>query len=186
MHSIFRLLTYRALLLAAAFAIGAHAHSADAPARPINLLFIITDQQRWDTLGCMGNTIIHTPNLDRIAKEGARFTRMYSSCPVCVPARTVILTGHSCETNSVITNNDLDRTDLPTFETFDQILIKYGWHGEYHGKYHSPYKYALDYQNAVRWVNGKTAAWLTRGNQRVPSVLEIHGRACAQAPAPAR
>lgn len=63
-------------------------HAADAPKKPINVLFIITDQQRWDTLGSMGNKIIKTPNLDRLAVGGARFTRMYSSCPVCVPARS--------------------------------------------------------------------------------------------------
>ena len=130
--------------------------AADSPKKPINVLFIITDQQRWDTLGSMGNKIIKTPNLDRLAAGGARFTRMYSSCPVCVPARTVILTGHSCSSNNLLTNQEIDRTDLPTFPTFDQILIKQGgYRGEYYGKYHSPYKYALDYQNGVKWVNGK-------------------------------
>ena len=122
--------------------------------KPVNVLFIITDQQRWDTLGCMGNKIIKTPNLDRLAAEGARFTRMYSSCPVCVPARTVILTGQSCETNRIITNEEINREDLPDLLSFDQILFKHGWHGEYYGKWHSPYRYALDYVNGVRWVNG--------------------------------
>jgi hypothetical protein len=131
------------------------AGAADAPKRPINLLFIITDQQRWDTLGCSGNTIIKTPNLDRLAHEGARFTKMYSSCPVCVPARTVILTGRSCGSNQVTGNEDFDREDLPTFPTFDQILIGAGYHGEYHGKWHCPYKYALDYSQPVRWSVGK-------------------------------
>ncbi|MDR3403735.1 MAG: sulfatase-like hydrolase/transferase [Chthoniobacter sp.] len=130
-------------------------HGAETPKRPVNVLFIITDQQRWDTLGCMGNKIIKTPNLDRLAAGGARFTRMYSSCPVCVPARTVILTGHSCSSNNLLTNQEIDRADLPTFETFDQALIKQGYRGEYYGKWHSPYKYALDYANGVRWTNGK-------------------------------
>ena len=122
--------------------------------KPVNVLFIITDQQRWDTLGCMGNKIIKTPNLDRLAAEGARFNRMYSSCPVCVPARTVILTGRSCETNRIITNEEINREDLPDLQSFDQILFKHGWRGEYYGKWHSPYRYALDYINGVRWVNG--------------------------------
>ena len=113
-------------------------HAANARKRPVSLLFIITDQQRWDTLACGGNQIIKTPNLDRLAREGARFTGMYSSCPVCVPARTVILTGQSCSTNRVITNNDFDDPALPTFPTFDQILIRKGWRGEYHGKWHAP------------------------------------------------
>ncbi len=136
------------LLLSAGFS-----QAVDPPRRP-NVLFIITDQQRWDTLGCMGNTIIKTPNIDRIAREGVRFTQMYSSCPVCVPARTVILTGHSCASNKVVTNEDVDTQGLPTFPTFDQILIGKGYHGEYHGKWHTPYKYALEYSNAVHWTNG--------------------------------
>ncbi len=131
--------------------IGAAAHAAKPP---VNVLFIITDQQRWDTLGCGGNKVIKTPNLDRLAAQGARFTRMYSSCPVCVPARTVMLTGHSCESNHVSQNDDVDKTDLPGFPTFDQVLISQGWKGEYYGKWHSPYGYALQYSNAVRWVNG--------------------------------
>jgi len=110
----------------------------------------------------MGNRIIKTPNLDRLAAGGARFTRMYSSCPVCVPARTVILTGRSCSSNHLLTNQEIDRADLPTFETFDQVLIKQGYRGEYYGKWHSPYKYALDYANGVRWTNGKEAAGLAR------------------------
>ena len=129
--------------------------AADAPKRPINLLFIITDQQRWDTLGCGGNAIIKTPNLDRLAREGARFTKMYSSCPVCVPARTVILTGRSCGSNKITGNEDFDREDLPTYSTFDQILIGAGYRGEYHGKWHCPYKYSLDYSQPVRWSVGK-------------------------------
>src|SRR5258708_22786418 len=90
--------------------------AAETPKRPINVLFIITDQQRWDTLGCMGNKIIKTPHLDQLAAGGARFTRMYSSCPVCVPARTVMLTGRSCETNRIITNEEINRTDLPDLQ----------------------------------------------------------------------
>src|SRR5258708_7787819 len=89
-----------------------------APRQPINLLFIITDQQRWDTLGCAGNPIIKTPNLDQLAREGVRFTNAYSSCPVCVPARTTILTGHCVESNRVMKNEDLDHENLPDFLTF--------------------------------------------------------------------
>ena len=130
-------------------------------------------------MGCAGNKIIKTPNLDRLAHDGARFTRMYSSCPVCVPARTVMLTGQSCEANHVLENKDLDRDDLPTFSSFDQVLFGHGYKGEYHGKYHSPYRYALDYSNAVKWVNGprpkgsraelnESRAFLTYLDEHVP------------------
>ena len=171
-----RLFVFTLLLLASV--------SVFAAAKPINVLFIITDQQRWDTIAIGGNKIIKTPNLDRIAREGARFTKMYSSCPVCVPARTVMLTGRSCESNKVLTNNDLDRDDLPTFATFDQILFQNGWRGEYHGKWHSPYKYALDYSNGVKWGERQAQAErLTRGDIGVASLSGIHRRQRAGASA---
>jgi len=93
--------------------------SAEPAKRPLNLLFIITDQQRWDALGCMGNTVLKTPNLARLAREGARFTNFYTACPVCVPARTSILTGHSNEANGVTGNNDIDKPDAAPFPSFD-------------------------------------------------------------------
>ena len=137
--------------------LGGHGLAAAAPKPPLNLLFIITDQQRWDAMSCAGNKTVKTPNLDALARQGARFTRFYSACPVCVPARTVILTGHGIGSNRVFTNKDVDRTDAPPFPSFDQILLRGGYHGEYHGKYHSPYQLALEYTVPVRWLNGKKA-----------------------------
>jgi len=60
-----------------------------------NILFIMTDQQRFDTIAALGNEQIYTPNLDRLARRGVTFTNAYSTCPVCVPARYTIRTG--CE-----------------------------------------------------------------------------------------
>ncbi len=134
-----------------------HAAETCPATKPVNLLFIMTDQQRWDAMSCAGNPIIKTPNLDKLARQGARFTNFYSACPVCVPARTAILTGHSIESNHVLSNADADRTDAPPFPSFDQILLRNGYCGEYHGKFHSPYRLALDYTQPVRWLNGKKA-----------------------------
>ena len=61
-------------------------------ARP-NILFITTDQQRFDHLGLMGLTAIDTPNLDRLGTEGIRFNRAYCPSPICTPTRVSILTG---------------------------------------------------------------------------------------------
>jgi arylsulfatase A-like enzyme len=58
-----------------------------------NILFVMTDQQRGDCTGAGGNRVIRTPNMDRIATEGVRFTSAYSSTPTCTPARTALLTG---------------------------------------------------------------------------------------------
>ncbi|MGQ9455391.1 MAG: arylsulfatase [Armatimonadota bacterium] len=67
----------------------------EALVRKPNILFIMTDQHRADCLGCSGNTVIRTPNIDRIAREGVRFSHAYSSTPTCTPARAAILTGLS-------------------------------------------------------------------------------------------
>jgi len=59
----------------------------------INILFIMDDQHRGDCIGAAGADWLKTPNLDRLANEGALFTRAYSSMPSCLPARAAILTG---------------------------------------------------------------------------------------------
>lgn len=61
--------------------------------KTLNILWICTDQQRMDTLGCYGNPFVHTPNLDRLAQEGVLFENAYSQCPVCAPSRGSFLTG---------------------------------------------------------------------------------------------
>src|SRR5262245_12358879 len=69
------------------------ATSAAAADRPTNLVFILTDNQGAWTLGCYGNPDIRTPNIDRLAAEGMRFTRALSCNPVCSPTRATYLTG---------------------------------------------------------------------------------------------
>lgn len=81
------------LHLGAAAGLGA-AGPAARPERP-NILFLMTDQQRGDCIGAEGHPAVLTPNLDRIASEGARFRHAYSSTPSCTPARACILTGQS-------------------------------------------------------------------------------------------
>jgi arylsulfatase len=62
------------------------------PKRP-NILFICTDQQRYDALGCYGNTHIQTPTIDRLADEGVLFEQCYVQNPVCAPSRASLVTG---------------------------------------------------------------------------------------------
>jgi len=128
------ILTFGGLL----FAHGANAKTGQRP----NVLIIMTDQQRWDAMGCAGNMEVKTPNMDRLAKEGVRFSNAYSLCPVCVPARTSILTGRTIFNTKVLGNNDIDNEDVPNLSTFDQILSSNGYHTEYYGKWHSPYQFA--------------------------------------------
>ncbi len=58
-----------------------------------NLLLLMSDQHRADWMGCDGNSAVHTPNLDRIARQGVRFPHAYSCTPTCTPARSALLTG---------------------------------------------------------------------------------------------
>ena len=58
-----------------------------------NILFIMTDQHRWDCIGVNGNQLIKTPNIDRLASEGANFTHFFVQAPVCVPSRVSFFTG---------------------------------------------------------------------------------------------
>ncbi|MCF7854758.1 MAG: sulfatase-like hydrolase/transferase [Candidatus Pacebacteria bacterium] len=61
--------------------------------RKLNVLFIMTDQQRYDCLGANGNPIIQTPNLDRLAAQSANFSNFFVQSPVCVPSRASFFTG---------------------------------------------------------------------------------------------
>jgi arylsulfatase A len=60
---------------------------------PPNVVFILVDDLGWADLGCQGNTHIDTPNIDRLAAQGMRFTDAYAACPVCSPTRASILSG---------------------------------------------------------------------------------------------
>ena len=75
---------------AAGFAAAQQAPAADA--RP-NILWICTDQQRWDTIRALGNEHIRTPNIDRLAASGAAFENAYCQSPICTPSRASFLTG---------------------------------------------------------------------------------------------
>lgn len=61
--------------------------------RPLNVVFILADDLGWGEIGCYGQKKIPTPNLDKLAAQGMRFTQHYSGAPVCAPSRCVLMTG---------------------------------------------------------------------------------------------
>lgn len=73
-------------------------------ARQPNVLFVMTDQQRDDTIAALGNPHIHTPNFDRLVRRGAALTQAYTPTPVCVAARYAVRTGRSALTTRVFSN----------------------------------------------------------------------------------
>jgi arylsulfatase A-like enzyme len=125
-----------------------------------NLLFIMTDQQRSDALSIAGNTVLETPNLDRLAKQGAYFKNAYTPCAVCCPARSSILTGYTVENTRMRTNSLAyypKEKGLMTMPTFDEILTNEGYHCEYYGKWHSLSSHTDIYKNPVKEAkNGKS------------------------------
>ena len=66
---------------------------ADKLKRRPNILWICTDQQRWDTISSLGNECIRTPNIDRLANEGVAFLKAFCQSPICTPSRSSFLTG---------------------------------------------------------------------------------------------
>lgn len=80
----------RVLVGGAAFLAGLH---AEADAAPPNIVFILADDLGYGDLGCYGQQMLSTPNIDRMAAEGLRFTRHYAGSTVCAPSRCVLMTG---------------------------------------------------------------------------------------------
>ncbi|MBD3229363.1 MAG: sulfatase-like hydrolase/transferase [Candidatus Lokiarchaeota archaeon] len=104
-----------------------------------NVLFIITDQQRADHLGCYGNKILKTPNIDGLAKDGVRFTSAFCANPMCMPNRASIYTGTYPNVHGVRMNGINLPSNIPTLT---QILTKNGYHtisiGKIHFQHYSP------------------------------------------------
>ena len=78
------------------------------PAHP-NFLFITTDQQRWDAVG-IHNPVLRTPCMDRLAREGVQFSRMYPTNAICMPSRASMITGRSQRGHQVF-NHDVNLSE---------------------------------------------------------------------------
>ena len=95
--------------------------------RPPNVLVIVTDQQRYDSLGCTGNSAIQTPHLDKLAASGGMFDRHFTAHPVCMPSRASLMTGCYPSVHGVWDNGiPLARNQwVPTNERTQKVLEDY-------------------------------------------------------------
>jgi len=98
-----------------------------------NIVFLFSDQQRWDTCGCYGQPLATTPNLDRMSAEGVHFENAFTCQPVCGPARACIQTGKYATEVGCHTNHRM----LPLNEkTIAHHLSEHGYDTAYIGKWH--------------------------------------------------
>lgn len=110
-----------------------HTQEENTINRQPNIIFIFSDQQRWDTLGCYGQRLDVTPNLDKMAQEGVRFEYAFTCQPVCGPARACLQTGKYATEIGCFRNN----IALPVQEkTLAHYLSEAGYETGYIGKWH--------------------------------------------------
>lgn len=98
-----------------------------------NFLFIITDQHRADHLGCGGNSVVQTPNIDGIAAKGTKWDRFYVANPICMPNRASIMTGRMCSVHGA-RHNGIPLSKEHT--TFVELLRDAGYRTGLIGKSH--------------------------------------------------
>jgi N-acetylglucosamine-6-sulfatase len=104
-----------------------------AGAKPRNVIFILTDDHRYDAMGFMGHPFIQTPNLDRLARGGVHLKNAFVTTSLCSPSRASILTGLYTHKHRVIDNN---RLAPPEIVYFSQYLQQAGYATSYIGKWH--------------------------------------------------
>ena len=122
-----------------------------------NILFITTDQQRRDTLGCYGNHLIQTPHIDKLANEGAIFERAYCESPICLPSRVTMITGKKASHHGVTLHNHSIRSDE---KTIAQLLAKHGYRTHFIGKPHFKSQQHRNTEESIAdWKDGKFDNW---------------------------
>ncbi|MDP6468163.1 MAG: sulfatase-like hydrolase/transferase [Pirellulaceae bacterium] len=126
-----------------------------ADSRP-NIIFIITDQQRYDTINALGYDYMDTPNLDRLVREGVSFTDCHVTAASCAPARASLFKGYYPHTSGILKNADRWR------RSWIELLNDSGYHCTNVGKMHSwPFETELGFderyvvENKDRYLEGR-------------------------------
>jgi arylsulfatase A-like enzyme len=137
--------------------------------RKRNILFITSDQQRYDSLGCNGGTVARTPVVDRLAAEGINYRRAYNQNTVCMPARSTMLTGQYVRTHGVVANGIPLPVDAPSIAQY--LHDKAGYRTALLGKAHFEPNFdpQRQFEENARVARGDIGPW--RGFERSEQAL---------------
>jgi N-acetylglucosamine-6-sulfatase len=100
-----------------------------------NVVFVLVDDLRWDELGAAGHPVVKTPNIDRLAREGALFRNAFVTTPLCSPSRASFLTGHYARRHGIIDNTNRSAASH-RLTTFPLLLQRAGYETAFIGKWH--------------------------------------------------
>ncbi len=149
--------THLSFLVCLFFSLSLHGHVDAAPR--YNVLLIVTDDQRPDTIAALGNPIIETPHLDRLVRRGSTFINATCGNPICTPSRAEILTGCSGLRNGVF---DFGRVVDPQLPTLPEPFNANGYTTWYVGKWHNDGRPARHgYGRTHRLFTGGGGKWWT-------------------------
>ncbi len=125
-----------------------------------NVLIFYTDQQRADSLACMGNPNARTANLDALAERGVLYTNHYATNPVCMPSRACFHTGRYPQANRVLDNGIFLPEDQPTLaETFRRAGYRTASFGKLHFQTFCPHEDDESMESLGRWRRGELDDW---------------------------
>jgi N-acetylglucosamine-6-sulfatase len=114
---------------------GGLARAATGGTRKPNIVFILSDDHRWDYLSCVGHPFLDTQNMDRLAREGVLFSNAFVTTSLCTPSRASFLTGQYAHTHGVKNNITVWRNEKVTFL---ELLKGAGYDTAFIGKWHMP------------------------------------------------
>ncbi|HEY0944564.1 MAG TPA: sulfatase [Opitutaceae bacterium] len=157
-NSLLRALAFLLLLVSALPSLRAAATDA---ARPRNIVFILTDDHRFDAMGFMRHPFLETPHLDSLARDGAHLANAFVTTALCSPSRASILTGLYAHRHGVVDNNNPVRRDLVFFP---QLLQGAGYTTGFFGKWHMGGESSAPQRGFDRWVSfhGQGEYWPDR------------------------
>ena len=123
------------VVIGAAFA-ACGGSATDAPGTQTqkpNIVFVLVDDMRWDDMRIAGHPFIDTPSIDRLGREGIRFTNAFATTPLCSPSRASLLTGQYARTHGIVDNTARPSHALPVFPI---DLQRAGYSTGFFGKWH--------------------------------------------------